>query len=621
MSTSPGRARSPSIGEYVFSADAADAAATTSWPSASSASVLSAATGGPNVVTWNLGSTTAPVPGEIITSGYTTGIYGFRGADQTTFRKYGIDSLAWTARANALGTVKQGGALTTDGAGIIYGLRGDGTQAFWAHDVATDTWTAKANTGTNVGEGGALVFLTVGGTKYVYATMGNGTVFKRYDVAANTWATMTAPPNNIKKGGALTTDGTNIYVLRGDKQKTFFRYNVAANTWTTLAPLAVNVGWGGSLTFVGGSIYALTGDGKKNFYRYNIGANTWTPLAAAPGNVAEGGALTNDGTFIYAFQGKTNAFWRYDIAANTWTPLAPFSAAHQPGRRPRVRARPQPAGPAHDYVCLPLAGRHRRPGHGDPPARFEHSGQQRRRGAADRDADRTGASCSALTGPTSSVADDDDLTAARRRHLRMDLHGRRGRHSRQPDLQRVRDRRRSGRLPVGDVEQRARVAPAHLQRDRARRGPEPDRRPGTAGGQRPDRELAPGPDVHRPAGPDDRQVELSDVRHDPPAGRSDHLHDDRRERGGRRRHQRRGQRPGAGQHRLRELLGWDLLWLLPPGPSRWTIGTLAPGDTATVSFTVATSTTLARLRHALHDLEHRQPRPRPRRRRRRTATP
>ena len=80
------------LGEYVFSADADDAAATTSWPAASSASVLSAASGGPNVVTWNLGSNTAAVPGEIITSGYTAGIYGFRGADQTTFRKYGIDA-------------------------------------------------------------------------------------------------------------------------------------------------------------------------------------------------------------------------------------------------------------------------------------------------------------------------------------------------------------------------------------------------------------------------------------------------------------------------------------------------------------------------------------------------
>ena len=70
------------------------------------------------------------------------------GDDQTTFRKYGIDDARLDGRARTpSGTVKQGGALTTDGAGTIYALRGDGTQAFWAYDVATDTWTAKANTG------------------------------------------------------------------------------------------------------------------------------------------------------------------------------------------------------------------------------------------------------------------------------------------------------------------------------------------------------------------------------------------------------------------------------------------------------------------------------------------
>ena len=51
------------LGEYVFTADAADLTDTTSWPAASSASVLSAAGGGPNVVTWNLGSNTRCGPG------------------------------------------------------------------------------------------------------------------------------------------------------------------------------------------------------------------------------------------------------------------------------------------------------------------------------------------------------------------------------------------------------------------------------------------------------------------------------------------------------------------------------------------------------------------------------
>ena len=38
-------------------------------------------------------------------------------------------------------------------------------------------------------------------------------------------------------------------------------------------------------------------------------------------------------------------------------------------------------------------------------------------------------------------------------------------------------------------------------------------------------ELAARPDVHRRAGPDDREVELAGLGHDPPARRSDHVHD------------------------------------------------------------------------------------------------
>ena len=117
------------------------------WPEASSASVLSAAGGGPNVVTWNLGSNTAAVPGEIITSGYTAG--DLRLPRRRPRRPSGSTTStpsAWTARGQRPRARVKGGALTTDGAGTIYGLRGNGTQAFWAYDIATNTWTAKANT-------------------------------------------------------------------------------------------------------------------------------------------------------------------------------------------------------------------------------------------------------------------------------------------------------------------------------------------------------------------------------------------------------------------------------------------------------------------------------------------
>lgn len=324
-----------SSGELIFSAAAENDTQTYQWPIASSASVLAVPHGGPNVVTWNLGSNTAGVPGETLDAGVPAGVYGFRGANTNTFQRFNITSGAWVARANAPAAIAKGGALTSNGVDTIYALRGNKTQTFYSYSATTNAWTTRANTGVNVDEGGALVFLNVGGTDYVYALMGNGTAFRRYNVGTNSWTAMAATPNNVKKGGALTTDGTYIYALRGDRQKTFWRCNATTSgsagscdtSWTTRANVPGAVGWGGALTRVGNYIYALQGDGKKGFYRYSIATNSWTTLAATPGNVADGGALTTDGTYIYAFQGKTTAFWRYDIATNKWTALASYAAA------------------------------------------------------------------------------------------------------------------------------------------------------------------------------------------------------------------------------------------------------------------------------------------------------
>jgi uncharacterized repeat protein (TIGR01451 family) len=323
-------------GEYIFSAGAEDTSATTTWPDASSASVLSAPAGGPDVVTWSLGSNTQDVPGEIIDSGTPAGVYAFRGANATTFSRYNLASSAWVARAVAPNAINKGGALTSDGVNTIYGLRGGGQRTFYSYNAGTNTWTTLANnTGVDVDEGGALVYLEVAGVKYVYALMGDGTGFRRYNVTTpGAWTAMAATPNNVKKGGALTTDGTYIYALRGDRQRTFWRCNAtttgsagSCNTsWSVMAQVPAEVGWGGALTRVGGYVYALRGDGKKNFYRYNIATNTWTTMAPTVGNVSDGGALTTDGTYIYAFQGKTPVFYRYNITDNQWTTLSPFSA-------------------------------------------------------------------------------------------------------------------------------------------------------------------------------------------------------------------------------------------------------------------------------------------------------
>ncbi|MFN8498613.1 MAG: SdrD B-like domain-containing protein [Anaerolineae bacterium] len=314
------------VGDFTFTADATGTVSGSPYdfPAAISNSALVTPTGGSNIVTWSLGSNTAGVPGISTSSGTLPGLYAFQGNNKNPFWRYDISPNTWTAKANALANVKQGGALTYDGSTYIYGFQGNGKNVFWRYSVAGNTWAARANAPANVSDGGALVYLA----PYVYALQGGGkNVFWRYDPTANSWTTR-APLKvgntnyNVSKGGALTTDGTYIYALQGGGKKIFLRYDPTANTWSRLADTPANVNAGGALVRLGNFIYAFQGDSQV-FWRYDIVANTWTTRATLPVKENYGGALTTDGTYIYALAGNnTTGFYRYDPTANTWVARA-----------------------------------------------------------------------------------------------------------------------------------------------------------------------------------------------------------------------------------------------------------------------------------------------------------
>ena len=315
--------RLDSGGEFIFSADADQMISPfTSWPEASSASVLSAPNGGTNVVTWNLGTTVAGINGETLLSGTPGGFYSLTGSNSQTFSRYSVATNSWTGRTNFGSNVGSGGALASDGVTKLYALRGNATQTFQSYDSGTNAWTSLANTGTNVNVGGALNFMTVGGTKFVYALMGNGTVFQRYNITSGLWEARAATPAAIGDGGCLTNDGTYIYALRGNTLNDFYRYDPVANTWSAMTPITDTAQRGASLVFFNNTIYALRGKDNNRFYRYNIVANTWTRLVNLPGKVREGGAISTDGVTLYAQRGRASTgFYRYNIASNTWTTM------------------------------------------------------------------------------------------------------------------------------------------------------------------------------------------------------------------------------------------------------------------------------------------------------------
>ncbi|MFO1430472.1 MAG: SdrD B-like domain-containing protein [Candidatus Competibacteraceae bacterium] len=334
------------VAEYIFVAGAENAAGTTSWPDASSASVLTTAGGNTNVVTWNLGSNSAGVPGiSTATGSVVTGVYAFQGGGKKLFSRYGLSSQAWLDLTNPGVNIAKGGALTTNNT-YIWAFQGGTQKTFYRYTLASPgSWSSLASTPDKIDEGGALQYLNVSGTEYVYALMGNSNSFRRYDVSSNSWSPLlAATPANVKKGGSLTTDGTYIYALQGDTKTGFWRCNATTNnvagacsgasgSWTSLANTPANVGWGGSLTRVGNYIYALGGNNTTNFWRCNYTTSgsagscdtSWQTRKVTPGKVQDGGALTTDGTYIYAFQGKTNQFWRYEIATDSWVALTNYT--------------------------------------------------------------------------------------------------------------------------------------------------------------------------------------------------------------------------------------------------------------------------------------------------------
>ena len=245
---------------------------------------------------------------------------------------------------------------------------------------------------------------------------------------------MTNAPGNIKDGGSLTTDGTNIYLAARQQHRT--------TSIATTSPPTPGRPWRRCRSTSAGAAACLPRrlhlrperQQQEDLLplqrrRQQLDDSGRRRTQPAPGNVAAGGALTTDGTYLYAFQGKTNAFWRYDLAADTWTTLAPFAATTDQGGALVFVPGVNPQGRFTSSDRLPLAGRHRRRAQGHRPVRFEHSGQQHRRGPADRDADGRRLVLH-LDRPDAHERRRRRRERRRRRHLQVDVHGRGGRHSR-----------------------------------------------------------------------------------------------------------------------------------------------------------------------------------------------
>lgn len=137
---------------------------------------------------------------------------------------------------------------------------------------------------------------------------------------ARTWKT---PPYSLTLGVAMVSDGTNLYVLRGNGDKAFWKYNPVTNDWTVLSDAPFGVYQGSHLEMgPSDTIYAVFGNYIKKFYKYTISTNAWTELAEAPDTVGTGSTMAYNGTYLFLLRSSaTQDFWKYDPVGNSWSTL------------------------------------------------------------------------------------------------------------------------------------------------------------------------------------------------------------------------------------------------------------------------------------------------------------
>ncbi len=133
-------------------------------------------------------------------------------------------------------------------------------------------------------------------------------------------------------GADLTTDGSYVYMIPGNRLPDFWRYNPDTNSWKQLADAPTSFYYNAAITYYDGAIYAINGhdgptpnDAVGALFKYDIYTNTWTQLGNAPDawgltSVQSADIESGNNGKLYAVQGGAQTgFFIYDIATATWS--------------------------------------------------------------------------------------------------------------------------------------------------------------------------------------------------------------------------------------------------------------------------------------------------------------
>jgi hypothetical protein len=116
----------------------------------------------------------------------------------------------------------------------------------------------------------------------------------------------------------LNNDGTNLYYIRGQEEKSFYKYNMS--TWSQLLDLPYRAKSYFYMDYVSasGCFYAIQGATTTGFWRYN-NDNTWDILAPTPSALDVRCSIKAFDDSVYVLKGNISGkLYKYSTSANTW---------------------------------------------------------------------------------------------------------------------------------------------------------------------------------------------------------------------------------------------------------------------------------------------------------------
>ncbi len=234
----------------------------------------------------------------------------------------------WTARswAPTEDTIAYGSTSIVVG-NYLYLVRGYSDNDLYVYNIEHNEWIETIDMPQPAFYGADIAYNGVDKLYFIFG--GYSKDFYSYDIESGEWEKFPDLLDSVYSGAGIESDGTDLFITRGQNSTDFWKFDMEESSWYNLAPAPANIYTGGGLVYgENGKMYVLRGYNQRTFWEYDISSNSWNALASSPLSFyGEQKGVYRDGYVYFLRSYNTTTFYRYNVAEDSWesledTPLA-----------------------------------------------------------------------------------------------------------------------------------------------------------------------------------------------------------------------------------------------------------------------------------------------------------